>query len=144
MSILELGDKFIKSDGEYQFPVMENGTYPARVIGVEDVLSKKSSAPMWQITFSVEGEVGEWYSHEIKMWQMLPYGDGTEDLSDNRRNQYIDEIKKLWIATGADSKDGVVDSDELVGCQCNIVVVKEPHHQKPGKFTNKIVDTLPI
>lgn len=146
MAILSMGAQFEESDGEVKFPVAEPGVYEARIVGVVDHgtgnKSKHPGTPMWKITFQLDE--GEHKGMKINNYQMLPYGDGTEWMEDSERERHIDEIKRLWMATGAPSNGGEVDSDDLLHMQCRIEVGKRADDNDPEKFFNDVNDILSI
>ena len=145
--IMDMGQEFEDANGEL-FPVAESGIYDARIVSVNEHFSgdrsKHPGSPNWKIVFSIEG--GDADGIRVTTWQPLPFGDGTEWMEDQDRKKRINEIKRLWMATGAPSENGAVESDDLVDLQCRIDVLKKPmdENDPEGKQTNDLRDVLSL
>jgi hypothetical protein len=144
MSVVDLGNTFENSDGELKFPVVEAGTYNARVIGVEDKSSGPKSqhpgTPMWRVSFAIQDEGGEYHGFKLSKFYTIPAGEGSEWMRDDDKSRRIDELKRLWIATDAPSENGSLESEDLQHCTCRIVVGVSTFDGKPS---NDVKDVLP-
>lgn len=146
MAVIDMGQQFVESDGEVAFPVAEAGIYEARIIGVEDHMSGNKSqhpgTPMWKVTFQITE--GNHEGMKLRNYMTLPFGDGTDWMSDDDRSMRIDELKRLWMATGAPSEGGQIESDDLIHLSCRIDVGQRKDENDDKKIYNDVNDILPI
>lgn len=151
MSVLSMNqeqtEKFETSDGEL-FPSAPAGTYDARIVGVKDHSSGENSkhpgTPMWKIDYALEtGDEND--GIRVSSYQTLPAGEGTEWMTEAEVTRRINELKRLWMATGLEiPADGDLDSDELVNCQLQVVLGEEEFPPESGQMKNNVKDVLAI
>ena len=95
---------------------LPEGTYPASVAKVEQVLSKSSGNPMLKVEFNYSGRKvwGNYVLTEAAMWK----------------------VQELFSALGLDT-DAIldIDTDDMVGMTCNLKIAQREYE---GNIQNEI------
>lgn len=104
---------------------LPEGTYPASIAKVEQILSKSSGNPMLKIEFNIDDEQFQ----GRKVW-------GNYVLTENA----MWKVQELFSALGLDT-DAIVDmdTDELVGMTCNLKIAQREYE---GNIQNEIKKAL--
>lgn len=126
------------SDGVV-FKTVPAGTYPTRIIGVEDTVtgpkSKIPGTPMLKIKCKIE-EGSEGAGNILFLNIIIPSQDQDPDV----RQKCVDRIKRLLIACGITDSVNEFDTADLQGQSFNAVISLKT---EGGVSTNNIVDQLP-
>jgi hypothetical protein len=106
------------------FEPLAPGDYRARVVEIKDGATKKNNLP--QLTFSLEVTDGEFVGRKITDFVVLKQNDGkVNNIGLGRVKAYAEAI------LGAEAANGnSIDTDELVGGECILVVSSRTYEKK--------------
>jgi len=119
--------RFNVTDEELNAPMVEPGTYPARIDKVKDTSSQKGN-PMFYVTWTLMGDAPPAGQKVFENFTMTP--------------EAYWKLADLFQATGFKSTDGTgFDSMDLVGQVCRLVLVEDEYE---GRKRAKVKTHLPM
>ena len=140
MSLMKLNG-LATSDG-IVFTAVPAGSYRAKIAGLEEKKTRADSKhypnhPALNVKFKLFDLDDGSDKGVVFAFLMLP----SEAMKQEDAVRAVSKIKRLLIACGIETKDDDLDTQDLLGSECKVIVTKKA---APGGDKNDVKDFLPL